>query len=265
MYEFFECEKRFYLVQEICKGGELFDEVQKRGKFTERDAAVLVKQILQCMNYCHSHNIIHRDLKPENVLIESTEECDQIKVIDWGTSVVTLPGKKEDRKIGTPFYMAPEVINKSYDNKSDIWSIGIITYILLCGKPPFFGTSEDEINQAVLNDELVFREDVWKSISGVAKAFIQKLIERDVDKRYSAAQALQDTWIQELAKNTVDEVTAISALKNLKNFKADQHMKIATLTFIASNMLPKAKKEDAAKVFKAFDISGSGRLSKEDV
>jgi calcium-dependent protein kinase len=108
---------------------------------------------------------------------------------------VSLPGKKEDRKIGTPFYMAPEVIKKSYDNKSDIWSIGIITYILLCGKPPFFGTNEDEINQAVLNDELVFREEVWKSISGVAKAFIQKLIERDVDKRYSAAQALQDMWI----------------------------------------------------------------------
>jgi len=161
MFEFFECDKRYYLVQEICKGGELFEEVLKRGKFTERDSAVMIKQILQCINYTHSHNIIHRDLKPENVLLESNQETDSIKIIDWGNSVQAIPGKKLDIIMGTPFYMAPEVINQNYDSKCDVWSIGVITYILLCGKPPFYGTTEDEIKQSVCEDELVFREDSW--------------------------------------------------------------------------------------------------------
>jgi len=142
MYEFFEDEKRYYLVTEICKGGELFDEILQRGKFSERDGAVLMKQVLSCINYCHQSNIVHRDLKPENILLEQNKEFDQIKIIDFGTSLVYDPNRNLDEKLGTPYYIAPEVLNKNYNEKCDIWSAGVITYILLSGMPPFNGQSD---------------------------------------------------------------------------------------------------------------------------
>jgi len=149
MFEFFEDEKRYYIVTDICKGGELFDEIVARGKFTENDAAVLMKQVLSCINYCHSNKIVHRDLKPENILLEQNKEFDQIKIIDFGTSLVFDENKKLDEKLGTPYYIAPEVLAKSYGPKCDIWSCGVITYIILSGNPPFNGASDQEIMKKV--------------------------------------------------------------------------------------------------------------------
>lgn len=126
----------------ICKGGELFDEILQRGKFSEKDGAVLMKQILSCINYCHKNKIVHRDLKPENILLEQNKEFDQIKIIDFGTSLVYDPNKQLDEKLGTPYYIAPEVLNKNYGEKCDIWSCGVICYILLSGQPPFNGQSD---------------------------------------------------------------------------------------------------------------------------
>lgn len=142
MYEFFEDEKRYYIVTEICKGGELFDEIIARGKFTEKDAAVLMKQVLSCVNYCHKNHIVHRDLKPENILLEQNKDFDQIKIIDFGTSLLFDSAKSLDEKLGTPYYIAPEVLNKKYNEKCDIWSCGVIVYILLSGMPPFNGQSD---------------------------------------------------------------------------------------------------------------------------
>ena len=142
MYEFFEDDKRYYIVTDICKGGELFDEIVARGKFTEKDASVLMKQVLGCINYCHTNNIVHRDLKPENILLESNKAFDQIKIIDFGTSLVIQDGEKLDEKLGTPYYIAPEVLAKNYGSKCDIWSCGVITYIILSGIPPFNGASD---------------------------------------------------------------------------------------------------------------------------
>ena len=176
MFEFFEDDKRYYIVQEICKGGELFDEILARGKFTERDAALLIKQVLSCVNYCHQNNIVHRDLKPENVLLEQNKEFDQIKIIDFGTSLVYDPTKKLEEKLGTPYYIAPEVLNKNYGAKCDIWSIGVITYILLCGAPPFSGQTDNDIMKAVRAGKVSFAGDHWKGISEVAKDFISQLL-----------------------------------------------------------------------------------------
>jgi len=145
MYEFFEDDKRYYIVTEICKGGELFDEIINRGKFSERDAAILMKQLLMCVNYCHSNNVVHRDLKPENILLEANKDFDQIKIIDFGTSLTVDPTKTLDEKLGTPYYIAPEVLNKKYNHKCDIWSSGVISYIVLSGIPPFNGANDQEI------------------------------------------------------------------------------------------------------------------------
>ena len=149
IYEYFEDEKRFYIVTEHIQGGELFDEIIKRGKFDEGSAALLMKQLLSCIGYCHEHNIVHRDLKPENVLLEENKQFDQIKVIDFGTAQPYRPGQKLTETIGTPYYIAPEVLAKKYNKECDIWSLGVMTYICLSGLPPFNGRSDDDIMKAI--------------------------------------------------------------------------------------------------------------------
>ena len=197
MYEFFEDEKRYYIVTDICKGGELFDEIVSRGKFTENDAAMLMKQILSCINYCHKNHIVHRDLKPENVLLEQNKEFDQIKIIDFGTSLVFDENSVLNEKLGTPYYIAPEVLAKSYGPKCDIWSCGVICFIVLSGIPPFNGSSDQEIMKKVKIGKFSFADPVWNSISDNAKDFITKLLTKDQNARPSAEETLMHPWIQE--------------------------------------------------------------------
>ena len=265
MYEFFEDEKRYYLVTEICKGGELFDEILQRGKFSERDGAVLMKQVLSCINYCHQNNIVHRDLKPENILLEQNKEFDAIKIIDFGTSLVYDPNKNLDEKLGTPYYIAPEVLNKNYNSKCDIWSCGVISYILLSGMPPFNGQSDQEIMKKVRAGSFSFDDKVWNNISDNCKDFITKLLTYKQEERPTASEALQHPWIVELSTTVVDEKSAQDALSNLKSFKVDSSMKQATFAFIASQLLSKQERDGLAKVFKAFDKNGDGKLSYEEV
>ncbi len=265
MYEFFQDEKRYYIVTEICKGGELFDEIIARGKFTEKDAQVLMKQIVQCVNYCHKMNIIHRDLKPENVLLEANKDFDQIKVIDFGTSLTVDPNRTLDEKLGTPYYIAPEVLNKKYNHKCDIWSCGVIAYIVLSGMPPFNGATDQEIMKKVRIGKFSFSEPVWSNITDKAKDFITKLLTYDIDKRPSAEEALKHPWLTETITATVDQSLAKGALSNLKAFSADQKLKQATYAYIASQLLSKSEKENLSKVFKAMDKNGDGKLSKEEI
>ena len=127
----------------LCNGGELFDKIAEEQYFSETDAAKIIKQILSAVNYCHQRNIVHRDLKPENLLLNRDAEDPKITIIDFGTSGIFDPSQKMQQKYGTPYYIAPEVLNNSYDEKCDLWSIGVILYILLCGYPPFNGANDD--------------------------------------------------------------------------------------------------------------------------
>jgi calcium-dependent protein kinase len=192
----------------ICKGGELFDEILNRGKFSERDAAVLMKQVLSCINYCHQNNIVHRDLKPENILLEQNKEFDQIKIIDFGTSLVQDPTRTLDEKLGTPYYIAPEVLQKNYNEKCDIWSCGVITFIVLSGMPPFNGQSDQEIMKKVREGQFSFEDRVWSTISQNAKDFITLLLTFDKNARPSASEVLSHPWLTELANVAVDEALA---------------------------------------------------------
>jgi len=268
MYEFFEDDKRYYIVTDICKGGELFDEIVARGKFSERDASMLMKQVLSCINYCHQNNIVHRDLKPENILLEQNKEFDQIKIIDFGTSLVIEDGKKLDEKLGTPYYIAPEVLAKNYTNKCDIWSCGVITYIVLSGIPPFNGASDQEIMKKVKVGKFTFSDPIWNNISDQAKEFITQLLTKDQNKRPSAEQALKHAWIEQAntqQKENVSNEVAMSALTNLQNFNATTKLKQATFAFIASQLLSKQEKEQIDKVFRAMDLNGDGKLQKDEI
>jgi len=144
IYEYFEDDTYFFIITELIKGGQLFDEIKKRGKFNERDAATVIKQLLSSVSYCHGHNICHRDIKPENVLLEDDNSFDQIKIVDFGSAQTFTEERMKDQH-GTCYYVAPEVLKKSYGKECDVWSIGVITYLLLSGTCPFRGATNEEI------------------------------------------------------------------------------------------------------------------------
>jgi calcium-dependent protein kinase len=138
-------------------------------------------QIIIAISHCHSKNIVHRDIKPENILLESNESGSDslIKIIDFGTSLQFDPNKDLNQTIGTPYYIAPEVIRQTYDTKCDIWSCGVIMYILLSGNPPFNGKNDEQILRAVSKGKVTYQDDVWKNVSSEGLDLIKRMLEKD--------------------------------------------------------------------------------------
>ena len=171
------------------------------------------------------------------------------------------PSKPLDEKLGTPYYIAPEVLNKKYNEKCDIWSCGVITYIILSGMPPFNGSTDQDIMKKVKLGKFSFSDPCWSSMSDSCKDFITQLLTLDASKRPSAEEILKHPWLKEMVDSSVDSSVATGALANLKNFRADQKLKQATYTFIAAQLLTKNEKEHLSKTFKALDKNGDGKLS----
>lgn len=147
LYDIFDYREFFYVVTEYCGGGELFAAVKRNHHFSEKDASGILKQLLSAVSYLHSRNIVHRDLKPENIVFNTVVDTDfskgRIKIIDFGTAEIVRKGKNLTAKVGSPFYVAPEVLQQNYNNKCDVWSCGVILYVLLSGYPPFRGRSHE--------------------------------------------------------------------------------------------------------------------------
>lgn len=266
MYEFLEDEKRIYIVTEICKGGELFDEILNRSKFTETEAQVVMKWLLSAINYCHKKNIVHRDLKPENMLLEQDKDLEKLKIVDFGTSMTFDPDNVLNEKLGTAYYIAPEVIHKKYNEKCDLWSCGVIMYILLSGEPPFNDPKADNeaIMKKVEEGKYDIKKGVWKSISKDAKDLIKKLLTFNPDDRISAEDALLHPWIKE-TKIEIDAEAASNALGNLNTFRSGQKLKVAAASYIGSQLISKSEKEKLGSVFKKLDKNGDGKLSREEI
>lgn len=208
------------IVMEYCSGGELFDRIKASNGFSENIAAKYMLDIVSAVRYCHEVNIVHRDLKPENILFESLEPDARLKIIDFGTSQYFKPKEKMRRFIGTSYYVAPEVIDKNYDQKCDVWSLGVILYIMLCGLPPFYSKNELEIFEKIKKMPVGFKGDVWNTVSDEAKALIQKMLRKDPGSRYSINDVYLDPWIQNRAHNRVpDQPIAKVAMSNMKNFR----------------------------------------------
>jgi len=194
LVDVFEEPTHIYIILELITGGELFDQIVKRGSYGESDAANLVRQILEAVQYMHSNGIAHRDLKPENLLC-SGKDNDIIKVTDFGLSK-DFGADSLRTSCGTPDYVAPEVLKgMAYDNSVDIWSIGVITYILLCGFPPFYGSTDQQIFEKIMKAEFDFPSPDWDSISPEAKDFVQKILVLDPTKRLSTDDCVKHPWI----------------------------------------------------------------------
>lgn len=153
VYEFYEDVRSFYIVTDFCPGGQLFDFILESGQLNEKTTCRIMHQIMSAILYCHNNNIVHRDLKPENILLaDENNQFDtlNIKLIDFGTSAIAAKDRKLKGCFGTPYYIAPEILRKeAYSSKCDVWSVGVIFYILLCGYPPFNGEDDEEIMKKV--------------------------------------------------------------------------------------------------------------------
>jgi calcium-dependent protein kinase len=174
---------------------------------------------------------VHRDLKPENILLSREIKDPKITIIDFGTSGIFDRSKKMTQKFGTPYYIAPEVLNNNYDEKCDLWSIGVILYILLCGYPPFNGANDDQIIKKVKAGKFRVDDEEWEQISDQAIDLVHRLLESDPNKRISASEALQHDWILEKSVVKIDNNLARKTLSNLKNFSVSIYFPILILNF----------------------------------
>jgi len=198
MIEIFETEEYLFLVMELVTGGELFDKIVEKGCYTEKDAASLVYKIVSAIDYLHELDICHRDLKPENLLLKSSEYDTEVKIADFGLSKIVNQKVMMQTACGTPGYVAPEVLNATgYAKEVDMWSIGVITYILLCGFPPFFGDTVPQLFEQIMRAEYDYPADYWDDVSSTAKDFIDHLLVVDPEKRMTTKQALKHKWLTE--------------------------------------------------------------------
>ncbi|XP_040997232.1 calcium-dependent protein kinase SK5 [Juglans microcarpa x Juglans regia] len=251
-----------HLVMELCEGGELFDRIAKKGHFSEREAAKLIKTILGIVEACHSLGVIHRDLKPENFLFDSAEEDAALKATDFGLSVFYKPGQTFCDVVGSPYYVAPEVLRKHYGPETDVWSAGIILYILLSGVPPFWAESEKGIFREILQGKLDFQSEPWPGISESAKDLIRKMLERNPKKRLTAHEVLCHPWIvDDIAP---DKPLDSAVLSRLKKFSAMNKLKKMALRVIAEK-LSEEEIGGLKELFKMIDTDNSGTITFDEL
>lgn len=264
-HEAFEDDDFVYIVMELCEGGELLDRIlsKKDSRYSEKDAAKVVRQMLNVAARCHLNGVVHRDLKPENFLFKSQSEDSPLKATDFGLSDFIKPGRKFHDIVGSAYYVAPEVLRRKSGPESDVWSIGVITYILLCGRRPFWAKTEDGIFKEVLKKRPDFREKPWPSISSSAKDFVKKLLVKDPRARLTAAQALSHPWVREGGSAT-DIPLDISVLSNMREFVRYSRLKQIALRALAST-LDTDEISDLRDQFDAIDVDKNGTITLDEI
>ncbi|CAM9920209.1 unnamed protein product [Scytosiphon promiscuus] len=289
----YEDEMNLHLVTELCTGGELFERILEKteseeGRYSERDAMMLVTKILSAIAYCHDeHNICHRDLKPENFLFKDRADDAELKIIDFGLSRFEDTNAVMTTRVGTPYYIAPEVLGRSYTKACDLWSIGVIAYILLCGYPPFYGKTDKEIFCSVRRGEYDFPGPEWDTVSDEAKAFVRRLLVLDPNERPAASEALNLPWLHALdtdigkavengdAGEAAECATAAATTaarmdkplhlsSRLRRFTGMSNLKRAALSVIA-NQLTEADIGSLRDAFREIDADNNGSICVDEL
>ena len=271
--DFYSTPKKYYIITEYCPEGELFNEIIKVGKFDEGQAAFIINQILKAVTYCHKMNIIHRDIKPENIMITNREKngCLQVKLIDFGTAKIFEKGHQENKYVGSSYYMAPEIIKRKYDEKCDLWSIGVILYILLTGRPPFDGNDDDEILENVKKGVYDKWAYPFPLLSAHAKDLIFKLLQYDPKKRLSAEEAIEHPWFKtaEFKKkdkvNTIPPELARELIQNMTKYRSDNMLKCAVIAYLVHHITNTEECFEASKLFIKIDLNSDGRIEKHEL
>ncbi|GMI90090.1 calcium-dependent protein kinase 24 [Hibiscus trionum] len=261
--EAFEDKEAVYLVMELCHGGELFDRIVAKGHYTERAAARVLKTILEIIKVCHEHGVVHRDLKPENFLLADGSETAPIKAIDFGLSIFYKPGQQFTDIVGSPYYMAPEVLKRNYGKEVDIWSAGVILYILLCGVPPFWAEDEEGIAQAIIRGRIDFERDPWPKVSDEAKDLVKTMLDPNPRTRITVQQVFEHTWIENL-ENARNVNLGEHVRTRIKHFSLMNKFKKEVLRVVADN-LPDEQVDSIIEMFRMMDTDENGNLSFEEL
>ncbi|KAM3261488.1 hypothetical protein ACQJBY_052263 [Aegilops geniculata] len=258
----YEDEDAVHLVMELCEGGELFDRIVARGHYTERAAAAVTRTIVEVVQMCHRNGVIHRDLKPENFLYANKKESSPLKAIDFGLSVFFRPGERFSEIVGSPYYMAPEVLKRNYGPEIDVWSAGVILYILLCGVPPFWAETEQGVAQAIIRSVVDFKRDPWPRVSEPAKDLVRRMLDPNPITRLTAAQVLEHPWLHDSKKNP-DIQLGDTVRARLQQFSAMNKLKKKALRVIAEH-LSLEEVADIKKMFDSMDVNNKGQLTFEE-
>ena len=264
IFEFYNGEKDYYLIMEYCEGGELFDKIVK-SNLTEIQCAYIMYQILSAVNYCHKMKIIHRDLKPENVLIKKDEDgFYRVKICDFGTSKAFKIGDTQKQLVGSAYYIAPEVIQKKYNSKCDLWSCGVIMFVLLTKKPPFGGRTDAVIMQNIQVGK--YKTELLDIYSPYAKELVGLLLEKNIKKRINAETALNHPWFDVFkSKDILTDIQDKDAIKrfieNLKNYKRGTIIQETALAFLVHNYPDLDEIVTASKLFGQIDQLGHGKIT----
>ena len=255
----YEGTKHIYLVMELCTGGELFDRITAKGHYSEKDAATIFRTMMRTIAHCHNLGVIHRDLKPENFVLKTKAEDAPIKAIDFGLSTYYEPDQKFSDLVGSAYYVAPEVLHRNYSSESDIWSAGVILYILLSGVPPFWGQNEESIFDAVLRGKYDLKTDPWDKISSSAKDLIKKLLVANPKNRIKAADVLNHPWVREDGDAPAVQIDNV-VLQRMKHFSnVNKFKKLGYLAM--AKTLTKEEITGLKEMFTMFDTDKSGTIT----
>ncbi|KFK35999.1 hypothetical protein AALP_AA4G064700 [Arabis alpina] len=237
-YDAFEDNAHVYIAMELCEGGELLDRILARGgRYSENDAKPVLIQILNVVAFCHLQGVVHRDLKPENFLYTSKEDTSQLKAIDFGLSDFVKPDERLNDIVGSAYYVAPEVLHKSYTTEADVWSIGVIAYILLSGGRPFWAKTESGVFRAVLKADPSFDEPPWPFLSTEAKDFVRRLLYKDPRRRMSASQALMHPWIRGYNADTMNIPFDVLIFRQIKAYLQSSSLRKAALKALSKTLI----------------------------
>ncbi|OAY71788.1 Calcium-dependent protein kinase 7 [Ananas comosus] len=236
----FEDREAVHLVMELCEGGELFDRI-----------------------HCHKHGVMHRDLKPENFLFADASETSPLKAIDFGLSVCFKPGERFSEIVGSPYYMAPEVLKRNYGPEIDVWSAGVILYILLCGVPPFWAETDEGIAQAIIQSVIDFEREPWPKVSDNAKDLVRCMLDPNPYTRLTAQQVLEHPWLQNAS--AVPNIPLGEAVRTrLQQFSVMNKFKKKALIVVAEH-LPVEEVDAIKELFHVMDTNKKGNLTIEEL
>ncbi|KAF5728405.1 calcium-dependent protein kinase 9-like [Tripterygium wilfordii] len=259
----YEDKQSVHLIMELCEGGELFDRIIAKGQYSEKAAASICRAIVSVVHICHLMGVMHRDLKPENFLLTSISDNAMLKATDFGLSVFIEEGKVYKDIVGSAYYVAPEVLRRRYGKEMDIWSAGVILYILLSGVPPFWAETEKGIFDAIMKGDIDFKSQPWPTISNSAKDLVSKMLTQDPKKRITSAQVLEHPWIKEDGKAS-DKPIDSAVLSRMKQFRAMNKMKKLALKVIAEN-LSAEEIQGLKQMFANIDTDNSGTITYDEL
>lgn len=258
----YEDSSHVYIVLELCQGGELFDKITTMKRFSEADASTYFKKMAELIHHCHSVGVMHRDLKPENFLLTDTSDKAELKACDFGLATYFKPNQHFQTLTGSIYYISPETIRRSYTNACDIWSLGVILYILLSGRPPFYGITEKDIFTSILTGAIPFSAEPWPSVSDAAKDLIQKMLTLDPAERISIEDIVTHPWLQQQGVAPSRPLGTL-VLDRLRNFSGMTRLKRAYIMAAATHLNIESI-YGLLELFRRFDLNGDGTISLEE-